>query len=1590
MDPYDAGDLPEEFSHFSTHNGFIAVTAYVVLLSFACVSLAAHAYWSISARRKHYGPMLSAQLAVMADYTPLDQGSKRCMSCLWKMVPIRQRCLLCGNAPLGFQFVLSVFAAVRLMAQAMWIYGNNLQVAASLSIVALWLNIEWLLLLMIYWHSIQLQQKAKWHRIMWCLYWGISAVVCLLLNVLGHKELFKNGTQAAKYAGEILIVLLAFGFFLATLRLRKKAEGTTKNDMKLILALNLTTCLLFGTRAVIILVDPPMRYKWWFVSVIYWIPDLSTGIWYTLLLWHPYMLHEEILAKTIGKEFEASIVSWVKTNTYHGCSAERDEVTTENQIDTLEAPLLLYSSGRHIRDRRIKERCDEYRKGTIRRLDDFAVRVKFCNEMFHLLYKTSNASFPVLRRLDVKLQELRQAEEQEGRMESINCSGTNLELRCPSWNKDEISREDLVKLPEHRAMASVFLGIRLGAINISGYIRKIRRIRYEKSGHRAEVLGPSIRNRQSSLSPGDDEDFRNNVIATFKRAEEIQNQDVNKIKSEYLKEWCSLPVAAKGYLCIINPSLLLWVIRVRNLIPNLSHYLAASTVPDKQAKWIAELASLFNLSTLIKEQHHRRVRFGTLRICDPPTFYAEMLTPTAAVIMSEYPPPSLYMLVGETEVLSESPRVEVRKKGHDGRCYTYNVISIVDFPFKKCTPVPTLAAIQLRKLADMTGLTREIPLGYWCVNIHEEKDSQNITFEEVCNKRSNSGRSSAEITSKSPMMDWRSFAELFEWASSTSSFYLHYEEGLSRVITSQLCTAGNADSSGRVCANHYIVPVLDDVLTIGRCDLVECNVFNGVFRGVRRKPQGGSFEIPRTDFGRFMVSAFCSPLKLPFNHRSISMGFSMTLQPSLKSQIEVSVVDHVRETPSSAVVPRAILPWLVAHRVEALLSLGSTAEQFISASLPKIDANISDSIRKLTSFGRVITFLQYYEEIVQDLKCFKDLQGKLLDAVHGIYRCWVLFYIQKQTNSEDDEDEYNQWENLHKMRRHSNSVKRAVANQSALTFKPSTVKTKRQFRYMPTNLQAHMFTATACVDSIKRTAVSTIMTCGAPAVHDEDLRGYSVKYRIRRYRQALDDLQEQQNKKMPKLRTRKRRKLEEEHQHNLALADSVICQALASALSAFVSSLEDAFHSLFSTGYTHEAKMRVRTKICQWFDCGYPVFWECLLSSIREEKEMLEDMEVGVQSLSFFGFRLVYAERSNSTSTDSGNDELQSDKAQASIDWEGIEFYPFQFNHSYSVGIFQIPIRDASGVLASDEHTSRFISDCRADDQPHKVAMMVPLMFGYGINEWQPLAEFVYPGVYEKINEHSADLIQRYVTLVESRWFDALAFAAHRRTFQNELFQRSEDAYFVLDWLVGEEPCSLGMESQLAPVEELGCPDTTFVRDLVERIRKVQQEHREKLRRSKNQVNVVKAMKRMDQEATDPESMLGDADNMIAEPLLQLFEDIAQKLNGGRLISCKSGKDRTAMSVTLEHARNAMKTLFPSPSDVSESEKKNMALSMANLLRAEGTRVHVAHKNTRVDKDLKETQGMNCFAINSIQNRWFPPSYKCPRSVLQTTGKQIT
>ncbi|KAI6656625.1 Type II inositol 3,4-bisphosphate 4-phosphatase isoform X2 [Oopsacas minuta] len=93
--------------------------------------------------------------------------------------------------------------------------------------------------------------------------------------------------------------------------------------------------------------------------------------------------------------------------------------------------------------------------------------------------------------------------------------------------------------------------------------------------------------------------------------------------------------------------------------------------------------------------------------------------------------------------------------------------------------------------------------------------------------------------------------------------------------------------------------------------------------------------------------------------------------------------------------------------------------------------------------------------------------------------------------------------------------------------------------------------------------------------------------------------------------------------------------------------------------------------------------------------------------------------------------------------------------------------------------------------------------------------------------------------------------------------------------------------------------------------------------------------------------------------ILQLSALLCRKMNASRITSCKSGKDRTSMSSTLEQCRIL---------SLSHNLREDIFYKTLDAMRLTGTRIQNAQKNI----------GERCYAFNKLQRMLLPADYRPP------------
>merc|ERR1719186_1301215 len=141
-----------------------------------------------------------------------------------------------------------------------------------------------------------------------------------------------------------------------------------------------------------------------------------------------------------------------------------------------------------------------------------------------------------------------------------------------------------------------------------------------------------------------------------------------------------------------------------------------------------------------------------------------------------------------------------------------------------------------------------------------------------------------------------------------------------------------------------------------------------------------------------------------------------------------------------------------------------------------------------------------------------------------------------------------------------------------------------------------------------------------------------------------------------------------------------------------------------------------------------------------------------------------------------------------------------------------------------------------------------------------------------------------------------------------------------------------------------------------------------------NKLQLYSNTNRGSRSQTDVEDLLSILKNEVSRKvnknvsILSLSQQICQQLEGIKFTSCKSGKDRTGMSVTLQQVN-----ILSREYDLAESEYQKAL----DAMRSEGTRIENCRKNI----------GSRKFAFKTLQLATFPSQYKPP---LGTYGAKVT
>lgn len=432
------------------------------------------------------------------------------------------------------------------------------------------------------------------------------------------------------------------------------------------------------------------------------------------------------------------------------------------------------------------------------------------------------------------------------------------------------------------------------------------------------------------------------------------------------------------------------------------------------------------------------------------------------------------------------------------------------------------------------------------------------------------------------------------------------------------------------------------------------------------------------------------------------------------------------------------------------------------------------------------------------------------------------------------------------------------------SLKRSTQKKDLFTEFMPTNLNCHLTRAKRVILSSGHPAgavtpamessagsssasepfvdehVHTVITHGCTAAHVLGFKEGGLRKLLHAYAQSPRD-----EKLLEKIEQRQ---------------DVVRCQVLSVASAAFLTVLGLAVNN---KSPIHMDRLKL---ICS---TGFLLSIESLLSTIKSEKGMLEDMVEGVKWLSnSVSLRVVEAAAPTNAATEKRSSHLKYAKCVDVSSGKGSEV----------VATFALPSEIFAGLPA--------ILKKGEGINIHAV------MFTQGINEMQSVANTVLDtSLQDEINFESGKTLERYFRVYQS-------FVKYNA--------RHNEGSIYNDARLGE---LLDLETQISIlVEKLNFSIKAHVQ--------------------KKNVNI----------------------------LLET-SDICRRLGAGRTTCCKSGKDRTAMSVTLESSQILV-----------DKFHVKQGVQLCTAMRERGVRRVNVLANTGKDK----------YAFNSFQLKYIPECYKPP------------
>ncbi len=421
--------------------------------------------------------------------------------------------------------------------------------------------------------------------------------------------------------------------------------------------------------------------------------------------------------------------------------------------------------------------------------------------------------------------------------------------------------------------------------------------------------------------------------------------------------------------------------------------------------------------------------------------------------------------------------------------------------------------------------------------------------------------------------------------------------------------------------------------------------------------------------------------------------------------------------------------------------------------------------------------------------------------------------------------------------------------------------------------------------------------------------------------------------------------------------DVCFSQALTALVASFVRKVELAL----SPSYVKQGReiLRQLSKVGFLFQC------ESLLSTHGNEIGMLEDMSATVDSLACVTFRLVDA-RSRPTGRFSFvkkrastlRSSVAEDRAGAmDVGTESTVVVKVQLEEKQITSARSSPPPLSSSSLSSSRKQKnsqrqvivpvKYIVTLHVQsdsmDLPERLASggeitVTPVLFTQGINEMQTIAnntERAKTELQDQINLRSLKPLEKYCDLY-CRHILKHAQGSRRQHRKGHMQQGGGDSLLS---------SSSMMMAALRPSQSV-VSSSGILRQLSE----------EDIKSQLSSLRMV----------------IEDAAASLVKTkrpeILTKSSDLCRWINGGRVTICKSAKDRTAMSVTLEQVR-ILHRFHDLPA-------YKIASTVA-VMRSHGVRIENALKNT----------GKRHFAFNKLQRYAMPEDYRCPED---TSGNNVS